>query len=294
LDRGILLLLLLCAAVATYNILPISHMAHYYSSAPIYLEEHRGSLGYYARKLLHYYPLILGLLPLALLIGLRHSRRFTWFCAVIFGSVVLVHSGAAVKQMRYIYYVMPYMYAIIGVATAAVWPELKRTSQLVIQKLPPTRWLPAGWSGTLAVVLSAGVLLIAVVANTGFRISHGLISASGSDWLNSFHHRATDWAAATPALKDLVADTDVLISSAGVKALFYLGHFDYDLLLTLTREPSTGEEFGLDYRHGRPVIASPQSLAAIMDGNESGIVIIDKVHWRPGLSHKKVLKIQYN
>ena len=123
--------------------------------------------------------------------------------------------------------------------------------------------------------------VVAVMSNTGFRVSYGMLTASDTDWPKHYiSHRPANWEAATPLLRELAADTDILISSAGIKALYYLGHFDYDLLLTLTRETTTGQEFGHDYRHGRPVIASAQALATIMSENESGVVVIDEVHWR--------------
>jgi hypothetical protein len=280
-DRGILLLLMLCAAVAAYKILPFSHISRYYQGAPIFLEDHRWAPGYYVERLLNFYPLILGLLPIAVLAGLRNFRRFTWFCAVIFGCVILVHSGAAAKQMRYIYYVMPYMYAIVGIASAVAWPGLKRLSQQILIDIPPTRWAPGSWQTALTLVLSTVVLLIAVMSNTGFRISHGMLSTTDAEWPENYiRHKPSDWEAATPLLRDIASGSDVIISSAGVKALYYLGHFDYDLMLTLTRETTTGKEFGRDYRHRRPVIASAQSLQAVISENKSGIVVIEQVHWR--------------
>lgn len=282
-EKGILLLLLAGAAFAAYKILPFGYIMSYYRGAPIFLEDHRWAMGYYVERLLNFYPVILGLLPIAVLVGLRHFHRFTWFCAMVFGCVILVHSGAAAKQMRYIYYVMPYMYAIVGIALAVAWPALKQLSQRILRETPPTRWAPGSWSGTLSILLSSGVLLVAVMSNTGFRIANGMLGASDTEWPKHYiRHQPSDWEAATPSLRRLAADTDVMISSAGVKALYYLGDFDYDLLLTLVRETTTGKEFGNDYRHGRPVIASAQSLETVMSEHKSGIVIIDQVHWRRG------------
>lgn len=280
-EKGILLLLLLGAAVAAFRIIPFGYIMSYYRGTPIFLEDHRWASGYYVEQLQNFYPLILGLLPVAILVGLHHFRRFTWFCTVIFGCVVLVHSGAGAKQMRYIYYVMPYMYAIIGVASAVAWPALKRASRQMLLEIPLPCRAPDSWYSRLALVLAAGILLFAVMSNTGFRVSYGMLTASDTDWPKHYiSHRPANWEAATPLLRELAADTDILISSAGIKALYYLGHFDYDLLLTLTRETTTGQEFGHDYRHGRPVIASAQALATIMSENESGVVVIDEVHWR--------------
>ncbi len=280
-DIAILLIFVIGAAIAAYTFVPFGHIVSYYRGAPIFLEDYRWSFGYYPERLLDYYPLIMGILPLAVLAGLHRFRRFTWFCAVTFGVAVMVHSGAAAKQMRYIYYVMPYMYALVGIATAVAWPGIKRLSRQVLLAVPPVRLLPVSWSGPLALMLSTVVVLIAVMSNKGFRVAYGMLTATHADWpANYYDHIPSDWAAATPTLRKLAADSDVIISSSGIKALYYLGRFDYDLLLTLARETTTGTEFGNDYRHGRPVIASPQALATITSENKSGIVIIDEIHWR--------------
>ena len=193
----------------------------------------------------------------------------------------MVHSGAAAKEMRYIYYVMPYMYALVGIATAVAWPAIRHLSRQVLLVVPPVRLIPVSWSSPLALMLSTVVKLSAVMSNTGFRITYRMLAATHADWpANYYSHIPSDWAAATPTLRKLAADSAVIISSAGIKALYYLRRLDYDLMLTLTRETTTGREFGNDYRHGRPVIASPQALATIVSENTSGIVIIDAIHWR--------------
>ncbi|HYQ70371.1 MAG TPA: glycosyltransferase family 39 protein [Gammaproteobacteria bacterium] len=276
-----LLLLLLVSVIAIINIIPFGHLAAYYQSTPLFLEGFRTSRGYYVDRLLGYYPLLLGLLPLATVIGLNHFRRLTWFCAVVFACVLLVHSAAAAKQMRYIAYTMPYMYAILGLATAAGWQYLKKLSRQAVMTVPPTRWAPASWMNAIALLLAAGILLFMAYANNGYRISLGMLRASAADWPQHYRsHQPSDWDAATPRLSDLASAADVLISSAGIKALFYLNRLDYDLLLTLRNETTTGQEFGLDYRTGRPVISSAKSLADIMSRNASGLIVIDEVHWR--------------
>ena len=66
-----------------------------------------------------------------------------------------------------------------------------------------------------------------------------------------------------------------MLTTNELSALYYLGR--YDVLVSKSRlsEIRDGGEFSLDPRTGRPVIATPKSLALIMDCYPDGLIVAD-------------------
>jgi len=86
-----------------------------------------------------------------------------------------------------------------------------------------------------------------------------------------------DWRLAHSVLESYKDTNDVVISSAGVKAYYYIGRLDYDLNMSVFSEVG-GDEFLVDLRTGAKVISSIDSIRAIMKTNESGIIVIEEAH----------------
>jgi hypothetical protein len=89
-----------------------------------------------------------------------------------------------------------------------------------------------------------------------------------------------DWKAAQPTLQPLADAAEVFLTSSGIKALYYLGDFDYDVNASLRAETDTQAELGIDYRTGKPVITEPASLEAIMRRHPTGLVVAEERRWR--------------
>jgi len=79
-------------------------------------------------------------------------------------------------------------------------------------------------------------------------------------------------------LEALRADYPVIVTSAGVKAVYFLGDLTVDLNASVTRESDTGVDFGRDVRTGRPVIAQPEAMARVMELCPAGMVVIEAGH----------------
>jgi hypothetical protein len=282
---------LLAILTMLYFVLPTSTLLRYYRGTTEFLAVYRKDTLYYTRFLMQSYPVLVACLPLALLAGLKRDRRFTFFAALLFGFALIVHSGAGRKQERYFFYSLPFMYAIVGVAAADWWESARRLGREVLKAIRSGRPAPSALSTGLGIPFAAIALLSLLFTNPGFQVTAGMLTASPESWPHSSRcsmfltqttwiYQPSDWEAAKPTLQDLADDADILVASAGIKALYYLGRLDYDLLSTLRTETRTGRGFDLDFRHGKPVISSPEAMARVVSENESGVVIIDRSHWR--------------
>jgi hypothetical protein len=61
-----------------------------------------------------------------------------------------------------------------------------------------------------------------------------------------------------------------------MKALYYLGRYDYELNASIVLETSTHAEFGLDERTGRRAIGTAQSTAQVLDMPGTTILVLEE------------------
>jgi hypothetical protein len=74
-------------------------------------------------------------------------------------------------------------------------------------------------------------------------------------------------------------EADVVATSNGLYALYYLDRYEIDISPSQIAESATGKEFGQDVRTGRYVISTAESLDLIMSCHASGLYISDSI-WR--------------
>lgn len=100
---------------------------------------------------------------------------------------------------------------------------------------------------------------------------------------------SVNWPAASEALKPLLQEADVVITTNALGALYYLNRFDYDMNKSHLYEIQDGEEFPIDSETGRPVISEPESLQRIISCYRSGLFVAAKWQWhneRTGISRE--------
>ncbi len=71
-------------------------------------------------------PLLWPLFPVAALAAFFANRRLTVFCVVAFAVALAVHSAAASKQLRYVYYALPFLCVIWGCALSGLYSFVTR------------------------------------------------------------------------------------------------------------------------------------------------------------------------
>ena len=246
-----------------------------YRSTPVFQAEHRDDFWYYHGFLVIYYPSLWPLTALAVGVGLAYRPRPMAFCASVVAVAFVLHSFAGPKAMRYFAYAQPFLFVVWGIALAEILPRLRafleEVGTLALARLHLERLGRPGVFAALAVALG-----FAVVANGAPMRT----MANVFDIVIPPMRRAADWAAARDELAPWLADAPIVLTTSELEALYHLGR--YDVLISRTRQSELHdrEEFAIDPRTGRPVIATPESLALIMDCYLDGLIVSTGPRWR--------------
>ena len=246
-----------------------------YRGTPLFQADTRSEFWYYHAFLSVYYPTLWPLVALAVVIGLAYRPRPTAFCASVVAIAFVVHSFAGPKAMRYFAYAEPFLFVLWGIALAEIWPRLRGfLEDIGTRALAWLRLGRLGRPGAFAVL--AVVLGFAIVANGALVRT----VANVFDIVIPPMKRPADWAAAKEPLAPWLAEAAIVLTTREAESLYYLGR--YDVLISRSRqsELKDREEFGLDPRTGRPVIATPESLALIMDCYPDGLIVSSGYVWR--------------
>jgi hypothetical protein len=250
-----------------------------FRSSPQWAEHGKDSLLFYHWWFLNNYPTLWALLPLIILGACAVSPRPAIFCAVIFLTVIVVHSFGGTKGGRYIAYALPLFFILNGIALSGglVWfRRLLLRVQKAVFREP---------SSNLAnrVIQPIGLLVIAAfiyASNPAFRTTFKMLSLDDEQWPSDSpaYRGQSNWERASPALKEIAEGSSVVIASAGVKALYYLERLDFDLSATNVGEYQG--EFRKDDRTGAVLVSTADALRTIYGCYETGMVIVEDRHWR--------------
>ena len=234
--------------------------------APLWAEGRAMRIQFYLVEFANDMPLFWPMLLPAAFLGLLVRPRLTAYCIVFFLSAIAAHSVAAAKDERYVYYTLPFMFAVWGIAVAGVYQQI---AGIVATQFPTARLLgPVAGLAVLAfVVLSSQEMQRTVRLLTGRALAE-----DAPMFLN-----VPDWSLTLPALRPLAAAADLKIVSSGVKGIYYLGDYDYEINSSVVLESESGEEFGRDSRTGRKVISTARSLNEVLDNARSALVVIERM-----------------
>jgi hypothetical protein len=210
---------------------------------------------FYIKQLAEGMPLLWPLFPIALIVAVLTHRRVAVFCAVVFLSALFVHSIAAAKSFRYIYYLFPFFAAIWGCAIAGANHYLQG-------------YLRSAWAVPVLAALTLAVSL------EGQRTAKLIVGRATPVEALSYAVEA-EWSPAMPLLKPLAASADRVVTSNAMKSLYYLGRYDYELNTSIVVETEAAEEFGRDPRTGRQAIGAPASVTKVLDMPGSTLVVLE-------------------
>jgi hypothetical protein len=102
--------------------------------------------------------------------------------------------------------------------------------------------------------------------------------------------KAPNWPAARPVLEPLLERVPVVVTTEELGTQYYLGRFDIRFSPSKLHEFSDGtQDFALDPRTGRPVIAQIGSLNQVIDCYPEGLFVLNSGQWnRPHLFSPEV------
>lgn len=234
---------------------------------------------YYFYWFMERYPTLWSLFPLAIFGGLVWRPRPVLFATIVFVVALAVHTVAGPKQGRYIVYVMPFFFVVWGVAIGEALPmvvELSRAAARatfgVSLRAGMARWL--GWAGAI------GVIGFAAVSNPAFPLTYRMLTRSDADWTGNSDYRGhSDWEKAVSRLRPLVKVSDVILTTSGLKSLYYFGRYDFEINVGAGSEGGIGHDFPTDSRTGHRVIGSVAAVRLVMSCYRTGLVIAETKRW---------------
>jgi hypothetical protein len=76
-------------------------------------------------------------------------------------------------------------------------------------------------------------------------------------------------------LRPVLAGGNRVVTSNAMKALYYLGRYDFELNVSVVAETTSGQDFGVDTRTGGRAIGRAESLQSIIDRPGNTLVVLE-------------------
>jgi hypothetical protein len=256
---------------------PLRDLLGGFTYVPRWAMDTAGDARYYMRQIAADWPMLWLGSPVLAVGALRRAPRAASFALTVFAAVLVLHSLAAWKTDRYIFYGMPFFFAVCGMGTAWLAAYFMEAVVRLLQSLPGTGWMR--WQASVAWAALALAGVFALVQMPGVREAGRWLrerqpmNADGTPGLGR-----PDWAAARDSLVPYVErGADVLVST-DVKAVFYLDRVDGYLHRPEPLDPAPGDT--ISPYTGRPRIFSPERLREQLAANELTLIVVEASHWR--------------
>lgn len=245
-----------------------------YRWTPLHAASVRDQVWYYHLLLIERYPSLWPLFPFTVLLAVAAAPRPALFCTIVFATVFALLSFGGMKHLNYLYFAHPFLFVIWALALVHAFRALRAlaagAAAGTLRHLAPSL---AARRAQYALIVAGLVFLVFANGATAriFLKPFGIT-------LNT-DEASIDWAPAAAALAPWLDRSAVVLTPNDLYALYYLGRYDVAVNPNRLSEVR-GEEFAIDPRTGRPVIASPAPLALILDCYASGLLVVDDTMYR--------------
>lgn len=253
-----------------------------YRTTALFNRREADQFWYYHAWYALFYPTLWTLNGLLAVLALIKAPRAALFLLVVFAVGFLLNSFAGPKNMRYISYAEPFLFALWGIGLAALWTiagdaigrSRERLADTGFSLLPP----PLASRAAATMLVLAG--LFTVLTNPAWLRSVTLIA----DIRVPPELPSTRWDAAAPVIAPLLEEVEAVVTTDELGMLYFYDRADYMLNASRLEELPADDRrpFGRDSRTSVPVIDDPASLEAIMDCHASGLFIFPSSHWIDG------------
>lgn len=228
---------------------------------------------YYYWWLVSSYPVLLALLPFAVLVGMRRNRSLTLYCASFFAIAFVLHSAAASKQVRYLHYALPAVFIIWGLAAAELIPRVMNLATEAATTLArAVRIIPVRMAHRL-ILFGAALFLVATSPSVPEAVRLSVPGLARPSYGTNY------WRKVERRLEPLMTGDRIVVSTVIPQTLFFLDRGDVEVGLNFRRGPMA-PDFSDDWRLGVPVITTLPALEALVRCNESGLLVVHRPYWR--------------
>lgn len=241
--------------------------------APAWAASLQNQAHFYHIYLLGQFPLFWPATAFLAIAALAFRPRAAGLCATIFAVTFLVASLAGLKAPRYIYFTLPFLFALWGIGAQSIAARLKTA---LVAQADAAAGLSHGLAprGLARNALLAGAILFTLIASGGpaqllFHVGKGKAPEDAG-------RLTAEWPGLEPALRPWLDDAEVVLTSNELAALWWLGRADYLVHASRLSELTPGALEGNDPRTGLPVIATPLTVREVIACHRSGLVILDE------------------
>jgi len=242
-----------------------------FRSTPLWNLENRDRLEYYVVSLVLRYPTFFSLFPVAAIYAISKRPAVASLCATIFTVSFLLLSFGGSKAERYIFFAMPFFFAVWGIALSEGMRQLSNGFRMhtdaAARRLLRGRGIPIG----LHWCITGLVLVFIMFTNTAFPLGLKMV----------FNPRPVPakWQVVEPVLRPIATVSDVVLTTEDINALYFIGRHDMFISATKLSEQKPKVEFTVDRRTGRPIISTAKSLKRVMACYPTGLIIAEDYHW---------------
>jgi len=272
--------LMVAGAIAVTGALALSGFVDFVWQRAAYVDdwaEARSAEAYfYHYRMLGLYPPLWSLFPVAVVLALATRFRAAMLCVCVFGVAFVAHSLVAWKTERYIFYALPFFFAIWGIATAGAlnWFQGRIETSLGNAGIRSPVLKKVG-----VAAIFCGIILFGAFSSQGAFLGYKMMTVGDADWQWAGYRGHPDWVAAADATEPLIQGADVVVASYDVTALYAVGRLDFMLRSAGAGESDEGVAFGYRTKSAASTINSPRALEQVMECYGSGLVFIDGGHY---------------
>lgn len=253
-----------------------------FDQADLWADAQRSNVRFYHDHLLSHFPLLWAAFPVIALVALRRRPSLASLWLLVFAVVFGVHSVAAWKAERYVFYVLPFFFALTGVVVGPLLRWLHQEfTRGVVDLLGAGHRRVAAAAGVGMLTVS---LLFAAWSNSAFPYTARMIMGTDATWPFPVLYRGEpDWGAVGGELGDRIDNAGIVVVSSEQKPMYFLGRGD--LLLSVhymndDRTGTPGPEFSRNWKTGVPMIHLPETVEMVVACHPSGLFLIERNHWR--------------
>lgn len=248
-----------------------------YRWTPLFNQDTQDQFWFYHAWFSLLYPTLWPLTGILGLVAVAARPRPAAFALTVFALAFLLNSIAAAKSLRYIVYAQPFLFAVWGIGLAALWPPLRGFLGRLRQELARGLGELGRPYRPVSGLLVAGAVLFLLLANPAWLRTTALLA----DITVPPEQPMADWPKVKPALEPWLQRADVVVTTEELATLYFLGRYDIRFSRSKLAELDAAEqrEFGIDFRTGRPVISTTDSLERVFACYPTGVILGPRTSW---------------
>lgn len=252
----------------------------------IWAADDAGNLRYYYVTMYDGYAPLWALFPLLALYAVVRRPSAAGLSAIVFGTGFVVHSLLPWKADRYLSYLLPFFFIVVGLGLVHALPQLRR---LVTDLCRALAWRIQGARYVRALSMTAlvGLIVFASASNRAFLDTAQLVTREHAFAFPRMGPRdgTLSWSRFADRIGPMLDSVDVVVSSDDLKALHYLGRVDYAVSPSrLYTTDGWQPEFWFDARTRVRVVREAASLAGIMACHRSGLYMAQRMSVHSGVT----------